>query len=248
MNLGSLFNIDFKKSGTTVGVGYIFRTRRVFFTLNGKEVYQMGLPEGMLDIKFLYPTFSLSELKDRIQINFGQGKTSFRFDLQSKIKVSHFIVCLTLAWLTIRSSQMYYKNIFEDIVSSDFGEVSSIFEKDPQTVLTLAKDYLYSQGYFNTLACIHDGFKTEIAESIAGQASILSSHPKLKEASSYATPKKTTALDAEMIKKEDKTQVDERENRFALTHPKANGSSNEKETRVARLTSTQLIERDLMPI
>lgn len=71
-----------------MGVGYVFRTRRVFFTLNGKEVYQMGLPDGMLDIKLLYPTFSLGGLKDRIQVNFGMGKTSFRFDLQSKIKVS----------------------------------------------------------------------------------------------------------------------------------------------------------------
>lgn len=132
-----------------MGVGYVFRTRRVFFTLNGKEVYQMGLPDGMLDIKLLYPTFSLGGLKDRIQVNFGMGKTSFRFDLQSKIK-------------------MYYKNIFEDIVESDFGQVSTIFEREPKTVLQMAWDYLYSQGYFNTLASIHDGFKTEILDSIAG--------------------------------------------------------------------------------
>lgn len=63
---------------------------------------------------------------------------------------------------------MYYKNIFEDIVESDFGQVSTIFEREPKTVLQMAWDYLYSQGYFNTLASIHDGFKTEILDSIAG--------------------------------------------------------------------------------
>ena len=39
---------------------------------------------------------------------------------------------------------MYYKDIFEDIVSSNFGEVSSIFERNHATVLNLAKDSLYS--------------------------------------------------------------------------------------------------------
>jgi len=39
---------------------------------------------------------------------------------------------------------MYYKNIFEDIVTSDFGQVSKLFDREPETVLTLAKDYLYS--------------------------------------------------------------------------------------------------------
>lgn len=39
INLGTLLNIDFKKKGTTIGVGYIFRTQKVFFTINGREVY-----------------------------------------------------------------------------------------------------------------------------------------------------------------------------------------------------------------
>lgn len=51
---------------------------------------------------------------------------------------------------------MYYKNIFEDIVKSDFGQVSDIFERQPQTVLAIVKDYLYSQGYFNTLASLQE--------------------------------------------------------------------------------------------
>ena len=57
---------------------------------------------------------------------------------------------------------MYFKNIFEDIVTSDYGQASSLLEKKPQIVLKLAKDYLYSQGYFETLAAINPGFKSEI--------------------------------------------------------------------------------------
>lgn len=51
INLGALLNIDFKKKGTTIGVGYIFRTQKVFFTLNGREIYQMRLPDCMLGLK-----------------------------------------------------------------------------------------------------------------------------------------------------------------------------------------------------
>lgn len=34
----------FRQKGTTVGVGYVFMTQRVFFTINGREVYQCTLP------------------------------------------------------------------------------------------------------------------------------------------------------------------------------------------------------------
>ena len=66
MSLGNLLNIDFKRKGTILGVGFIFRTQKVFFTLNGKEVYQMRLPECMAGIRRLYPTVSLASLKDRV--------------------------------------------------------------------------------------------------------------------------------------------------------------------------------------
>ena len=79
--MASLLNIDFKKKNTTLGVGYIFRTQKVFFTVNGREVYQMKLPDCMAGIKLLYPTISLGSIKDRIQVNLGKGKTQFRFDL-----------------------------------------------------------------------------------------------------------------------------------------------------------------------
>ena len=85
VNLGVKVDTDFKKKGTTIGVGYIFRQQKVFFTINGKEVYQMKLPDCMLGLKNLYPTISLGSIKDRIQVNFGKGKTHFRFDLATKI-------------------------------------------------------------------------------------------------------------------------------------------------------------------
>ena len=31
--------IDLRKKGSTVGIGYIFMTQTIFFTVNGKEVY-----------------------------------------------------------------------------------------------------------------------------------------------------------------------------------------------------------------
>lgn len=66
VNLGSKVEIDFKKKGTTIGVGYIFRTQKVFFTINGKEVYQMKLPDCMIGLKQFYPTITLGAIKDRI--------------------------------------------------------------------------------------------------------------------------------------------------------------------------------------
>jgi len=131
--LNNLLNVDLKRKGTIVGVGYIFRSQKVFFTLNGKEVYQMRLPECMSGITKLFPTVSLGSLKDRIQLNFGEGKTQFRFDLASKV-------------------QDYYRNIFDDIVQGEYGEASSVFsQRQPPTALELAKEYLYAQGYFKTL-------------------------------------------------------------------------------------------------
>lgn len=66
ITLSSLLNADFRKKGTIIGVGYIFRTQKVFFTLNGKEIYQMSLPECMIGHGKLYPTVSLASLRDRV--------------------------------------------------------------------------------------------------------------------------------------------------------------------------------------
>ena len=86
-----MHQLDLRKKGSTIGIGYTFMTQNVFFTINGKEVYQMNLPQDLkAKVDKLYPTFSIGGLQDRVQINFGQGKTSFHFDLAGKINVSNF--------------------------------------------------------------------------------------------------------------------------------------------------------------
>lgn len=97
-------------------------------------------------------------------MNFGKGKTQFRFDLATKVQVgispagrgpcSLLLNRFLNRVLSLFLFQMYYKNIFEDIAMSDYGPVSSLFERKPDTMLRLVQDYLYSQGYFNTLACL----------------------------------------------------------------------------------------------
>ena len=81
--------IDLRKKGSTLGIGYTFMTQNVFFTINGKEVYQMTLPQSLkAKVNKLCPTFSLGGLQDRVQVNFGNGKTQFQFDLAGKVNVS----------------------------------------------------------------------------------------------------------------------------------------------------------------
>lgn len=104
--MNNLLNVDLKRKGTIVGVGYIFRSQKVFFTLNGKEVYQMRLPECMSGITKLFPTVSLGSLKDRIQLNFGEGKTQFRFDLASKVQVSLNYSLYTLQQIQARKKSL----------------------------------------------------------------------------------------------------------------------------------------------
>ena len=88
ISLAGRVDLNLRQKGQVIGLGYTFMTKKVFFTLNGREVYQMSLPDALLDAEKLYPTFSIGGLKDRIQINFGQGRTQFMFDLNQKISVS----------------------------------------------------------------------------------------------------------------------------------------------------------------
>ena len=69
--MATRIDIDLRQKGQVLGLGYVFMTKKVFFTLNGKEIYQMGLPKSLQDLDKIYPTFSMSGLKDRVQINFG---------------------------------------------------------------------------------------------------------------------------------------------------------------------------------
>lgn len=85
---GSGLAFNLKGSQTNVGVGFIARTKTVFFTVNGKEVYQMTLPDCLLKKSKLYPSFSMGSLEDRVSVNFGEGRTPFVFDIKSKVNVS----------------------------------------------------------------------------------------------------------------------------------------------------------------
>jgi len=70
-----------------------------------------------------------------VQINFGQGKAQFRFDLASKV-------------------QIYYRNIFDDIVGGDYDQGSNFLNKKQPAAFNMAKDYLHAQGYFKTLSAL----------------------------------------------------------------------------------------------
>ena len=58
--------------------------------------------------------------------------------------------------------QIYFKNIYADIKTSSLaaGETQSLFKVKPDIPKKLVCEYLYSQGYFNTLAEVDDDFKT----------------------------------------------------------------------------------------
>ena len=85
---GSGLAFNLKGSPCYVGIGFISRSKTVFFTVNGKEVYQMTLPECLLKKSKLFPSFSMGSLEDRVSVNFGEGKTPFVFDLKGKVNVS----------------------------------------------------------------------------------------------------------------------------------------------------------------
>ena len=36
-----------KQNGTVLGVGFIFRTQQIFFTMSGREVAQVPIPKGL---------------------------------------------------------------------------------------------------------------------------------------------------------------------------------------------------------
>jgi hypothetical protein len=52
----------------------------------------MTLPECLLKKASLYPSFSMGSLDDRVQVNFGEGKTQFAFDIKGKLNVSDFFL------------------------------------------------------------------------------------------------------------------------------------------------------------
>ena len=55
---------------TTIGVGLIHKLDKIFFVVNGHEVFDTHIPPGMKDEK-LYPLFSMVSRDDKILINLG---------------------------------------------------------------------------------------------------------------------------------------------------------------------------------
>lgn len=67
--------LNLTSKGTVIGVGFIFKTQKVFFTLRGKEIWEVSLPKSMrYDLSKedcqLYWTVSLENVKDKIVCNF----------------------------------------------------------------------------------------------------------------------------------------------------------------------------------
>jgi hypothetical protein len=67
-----------------IGVGYIFLSREIFFTVNSNVVYEGPLPEKMKNLK-LYPSISMCSRDDVVEFIFDSAL--FRFNLSAKLEV-----------------------------------------------------------------------------------------------------------------------------------------------------------------
>ena len=66
--------------GTTFGVGYIFKTRQVLFTQNGKELKCVELPKRLQN-RILYPAISIGSRENhKCKINLGAQRFAFNLD------------------------------------------------------------------------------------------------------------------------------------------------------------------------
>lgn len=80
-----------------IGAGYIFKTHQVFFTMNGKFLSIVDVPDKLRQ-KALFPAISLgSRDNHRLRINLGQH--FFRFDVDNYLH------------------ENYYQPIYKDIIS-----------------------------------------------------------------------------------------------------------------------------------
>lgn len=95
--------------GQVLGVGYIFKTRKVIFTASGTEIGSADLPQKLAN-KLLYPAISLaSREQHKIEINLGLKK--FIFDINGYIK------------------KTYYKSIHSQIQNFKVKNPKIIYEK-----------------------------------------------------------------------------------------------------------------------
>jgi hypothetical protein len=63
-----------------MGVGYIFKTKEVIFTVNGSVVKGVELPDKLAN-RYLYPAISLGSREiHKVEINLGMNKFMFNAD------------------------------------------------------------------------------------------------------------------------------------------------------------------------
>lgn len=66
--------------GFILGIGYIFKTKQVLFTANGKELRCVDLPLKLVN-KLLYPAISLGSREiHKVEINLGLKRFMFNLD------------------------------------------------------------------------------------------------------------------------------------------------------------------------
>ena len=105
--LGGAIPGDKSIVNSVVGVGYEVRSAKVFFTLNGHEVFSVA--SKTFDSSEVYPTFSMGSLDDKIHVNFGQ--TQFLFNIKAKINVSNSICSM----LTKLGTGVLQENFHRDL-------------------------------------------------------------------------------------------------------------------------------------
>jgi hypothetical protein len=75
-------------NGIIIGVGYIFQSKKVLFTINGKEVDAREIPMRMKN-KIIYPAISLgSRDQHRVEVNLGLKK--FKFNIEAYLRENHY--------------------------------------------------------------------------------------------------------------------------------------------------------------
>lgn len=91
--LASASQYDFSLDGCVIGCGFEKRSSTVFFTVNGREVASVESSSTVFEnisADQLHATFSMGNLDDKIQVNFGQAP--FLFNIKAKTTVSQYYI------------------------------------------------------------------------------------------------------------------------------------------------------------
>lgn len=132
------------KPGLVFGVGFIFHSQNVIFTVNGKLVDSRQVPERLMN-RILYPAVSLgSRDQHKVEVNLGLKK--FKFNVDTYLQETH------------------YQQIFNQIKQSEPKKLEKLKPKQ-QTEFKIAmadqfyrlvNDYLVSQGFNETVKAVFE--------------------------------------------------------------------------------------------